>query len=381
MYKDNKGNVSAFVYELAKKSEMVSLNYNALDKIKKYGRIIGFESVFNEIKWINPNTDILNKLKTLPKVNMFMSTAEWADLFINNLKNWFLENLKEGQKYWLLHSSGGDSRILSGILALLKQEGYKWNVKFVSWFPEAEMSYRILKFLGWDDEDIWLVGSEKKLNPESYWNESNFYIYDEIGIITNGEIMPFGSAQSFFWKTYFKDVKEINIIMALMGDVIMGALPWWRRMKRYKVLGMPFLFSENFKINTLIAGTTRWNGLGVLGYLKDFNDLLVPTMNFEMVHYGISVPYLRRRNDILRKTIQEKIKKGLSRIPNANGVWVKKNKDLFKKIWSDYYNSYFYGETHIDDNVDVGNGVRVPIFLSLASLIDALKKDNVKIKL
>jgi hypothetical protein len=48
LYKDNKGNVSAFVYELAKKSGRVSLNYNALDKIRKYGRIIGFESVFNE---------------------------------------------------------------------------------------------------------------------------------------------------------------------------------------------------------------------------------------------------------------------------------------------------------------------------------------------
>ena len=375
--KDKKYNaISPFVFDLAKTIGEVSLNYVALEKIKKHGRIIGYETVFNEITWINPNVSIEKNISS--KLSYGINCNKWVDAFIDELKNWFIKNLSFEKEYWLLHSSGGDSRILSGVLSQLRKEGYDWNIKFVSWYPEARTSYKILKFLGWENERIWLVGRPNDKN--NYWNENNFYDFDEIGIITNGEIMPFGSAQSNFWKPYFVDVSNITIIMALMGDVVMGALPWWRRMKRYHVLTQPFLYSKNFKINTLIAGTTRWNGLGILGYLRNFEDILIPTMSYEFVSLGINVPFLCRFDDQIRKKIQEKLKKGLSTIPNDNGVWVINNMQLFDKIWEDYYSSIFYKETKLDEKADLNNKISYPVYLSLASLVERLINEGTIIK-
>ena len=50
--------ISPFVGELAEKLGSVTLDLNALHDIRKYDRLVGFHSVFNEIEWINPYPDI-----------------------------------------------------------------------------------------------------------------------------------------------------------------------------------------------------------------------------------------------------------------------------------------------------------------------------------
>ena len=155
--------ISPFVGELAEKLGTVTLENKALRDIKKYGRLIGFHSVFKEIAWINPYPDINKNKNKTPFSAKKISVNFWADQFINVLRKWIKENINHSEEYWILHSSGGDSRILSAIFAKLRdEENFLPNIKFVSWYPEATASANILKFLGWTDEHIWLVGSENK---------------------------------------------------------------------------------------------------------------------------------------------------------------------------------------------------------------------------
>jgi len=374
--------ISPFVGELAIKLGEVSLNKKALQQIKRYGRLIGFHSVFNEIEWINPYQDIREHSKKVEFTPRKYSVNFWADLFIDYLKNWFRNNLKQSEEYWILHSSGGDSRILSGILSKLRDEdNFKPNIKFVSWYPEAVQSEKILKHLGWEDKYIWNVGDESADNliPENYWNRNNYYNFDECGYLTNGEIQPFGAQQCNFWRPYFNSVKDKNVIMMLLGDVIMGGLLWLHRAKRYFVDYRIPPYSKSVKWNVIISGNARWNGLGILGYIKYFKSLYTPTMDFNFANIGVQIPFICRYNDNVRKRIQEKLSSGLSKFENKTGVWTSDTKDIVKTSYQDYKNSIFFKKYKLDIFHPKKRDQAIP-FLSLASLHDYLVKRDVRIR-
>ncbi|MFC2094592.1 hypothetical protein ACFLSH_03075 [Bacteroidota bacterium] len=373
--------VSPFVGQLAVKAGKVSLDPAAIKSIRKYGRLVGYQSVFNEIEFINPASSIKENYKSYNRIQNLFNTDYWADLIIEYLMNWARSNIKQDKEYWIMHSSGGDSRILSALFANLRDnEGFLPNIKFVSWYPEATQSEKILKHLGWQSEYIWNVGDEKNenLTPENYWNNGNSYDFNDCGYITNGEIQPFGSCQSNFWKPYHTDVSGITIVMAMIGDMIMGARWWIRWMKRFWWdKGFPN-YSSEMKLNIIIATSARYNGLGLLGYIRNFRELLTPTMDFEMVNIGVQIPIICRYNDNIRIRIMEKLSPGLSKFKNESGGWIKHTSGLMNNAYEDYFKSEFYKRYNYDDYFPNRGDTAIP-FLSLASLYDYLIKQNIQI--
>lgn len=379
----DQSNVSNFVSDLALKLKVVTLNESSLSDIKKYGRLYGTKSVFNEISWLNPISDIRqNKKMVCPSRPSFSCKPEyWAELLLLKLEDYFVRNLHENETYWIMHSSGGDSRILSGVLAKLRDEGrLKGKIKFVLWYPEADQARKILFHLGWNPEDLFTPGDEKGVIPnhKHYWNETNFYSFDDCGILTNGEIQPFGMSQSNFWKPYYESVKNINAVMAMIGDMVMGGKWWIKWARKYFFKGRIPNYSLNYKWNILINTSTRWNGLGVLGYKCNFKSLMAPTMELDFVNTGLSIPFCARSADNVRITMQEKLKPGLSGFANLHESWYMKSEGLSEKVFKDYYNSKFFKKYRIDHSSSFE--IKYPTFLSLASLYDHLIENGVEIK-
>lgn len=320
---------SPFVGELAERLGRVSFDRGALAHIREYGRLLKDELVFREIQWISPLDPCFSEVNlaqieaTLDQPAPEYDGKAWADVLINELTKTLRARLTPETKLWVLHSSGGDSRILSALLRIMScADGPLWSeICFVCWYPEADRAREILLFEGWSDREIWRVERSSFLaDPSCYWG-LKCHDLPLNGFLVNGEIYIFGSARGLF-DAVRRNYEGNNrlILSGNMLDNLIGAPPWYRHLgfSRNNSSQLQHLYSTQYHtsphLSRIISGSARWHGLGALSYQFIYR-LLIPAMSAEFVAAAVRVPMHFRASDRLRAAIQEQLCPGLSQIP------------------------------------------------------------------
>lgn len=145
---DKNGNFSNNFINLAKSQSSLTFNKKYLDI--NFKDII--ETPFEEITLADPLT--LPENANFSKPQIFQkSYDEYLDAVLAELKD-FLLTLDPKENYLFSHSSGSDSRIISGVMKQIKDTGQRNfdNILFYCWGRPEEASFRkIMKFGGWDN--------------------------------------------------------------------------------------------------------------------------------------------------------------------------------------------------------------------------------------
>jgi hypothetical protein len=144
---DGDGNLSNSLIELARIQKNLNFNKKYLDKSFRDWN----ETPFEEIKLADPESVPSNVKFTQP--NIFQGEyGAYLDMLIERLKCVLLQ-LDPKEKYLFSHSSGSDSRIISGVMSQMKKSGLMdfENVIFYCWGRPEEESFReIMKAGGWE---------------------------------------------------------------------------------------------------------------------------------------------------------------------------------------------------------------------------------------
>lgn len=145
---DGDGNLSNSLIELARIQKNLNFNKKYLDKSFRDWN----ETPFEEIKLADPESVPSNVKFTQP--NIFQGEyGAYLDMLIESLKCVLLQ-LDPKEKYLFSHSSGSDSRIISGVMSQMKKSGLMdfENVIFYCWGRPEEESFReIMKAGGWEN--------------------------------------------------------------------------------------------------------------------------------------------------------------------------------------------------------------------------------------
>lgn len=145
---DQVGRYSADFIALAKNQEKLTFNKKYLDLSFKDWN----ETPFEEINYGEPLLlDSVRDYSSLPKFEGDYET--YLNLIIERLKSVLLM-LDPCEKYIFSHSSGADSRIISGVMTILREESRANfdNVLFHCWGQPEEKSFRgIMEKCGWSN--------------------------------------------------------------------------------------------------------------------------------------------------------------------------------------------------------------------------------------
>ncbi len=145
---DREGSLSNDFMGLARSQTKLTFNERYLDKRFRDWA----ETPFEEISLADPQSVPSNANFTRP--NIFQGEYDvYLDTIIERLKQVLLQ-LDPEEKYLFSHSSGSDSRIISGVMKQIKDSGLRnfENVVFYCWGRPEEASFReIMKVGGWDN--------------------------------------------------------------------------------------------------------------------------------------------------------------------------------------------------------------------------------------
>lgn len=181
----------------------------------------------------------------------------------------YLLKLDDNEKYLVFHSSGLDSRFISGTMAKLRREGKKKfdNVHFRCHEPEREAFMQIMKKEGW------------KKSQYSYFDLRGEDNYDvgRTDISVNGWCSY--THQMNFWSDIVSQEKDWIVMLGEGSDI--GKFMWY-----YK--DEPFHYCDNYCLNMLIAHTGEkgeWDNQ----YALTFKDVSMPLWSWAMQYYYAQV--------------------------------------------------------------------------------------------
>lgn len=153
MYRNKQnGTCSLSLEELARSVGPLSLNPGYLGQVR---RLRKGETLFQEIEIVKPIELIPQSIRSLlasKRGSVEYSQTELVKGIVDRLSN-FIEKAWDTSKFHIMfHSSGYDSRIISGILSKLHQKhGDSWlgNILFLCFQPEGDLFKQIMQLEGW----------------------------------------------------------------------------------------------------------------------------------------------------------------------------------------------------------------------------------------
>jgi len=213
MFTDGKKMSTDFT-ELAKSQKNLTFDTRYLSGFRP-----SIETPFNEI-WLADPKDYCPE--DIPSGNLYNNTY---DKFIDDIEKTLEENLMKidpNREYLFSHSSGSDSRIISGTMAKMKREGKHTfdNIKFVCWGrPEEPGFKKIMQRGGWDD---WFIHDD---------TISDAYDIGRTDISVDGWY-PY-TCQTNFWSEI--EPKKYTLIAGVAGDAYQYPYNTW--IHRYEYFG------------------------------------------------------------------------------------------------------------------------------------------------
>lgn len=283
------------------------------------------ETVFNEIKMLNPEDKILSEYEyLLDEMPLFDGDLnEWARETHSKLKNFLKNVLNQDKKYMFIHSAGYDSRILSGILAELRNEGYEWDIHFRCHQPEGDGFNKIMRIEGWDEKQYSVFRGPKVGH------------YD----IGNPNQPMYGwmsyKCQMNFWRDIIENENDYIMISGLGGGERFS----------YPALGKSTPTNYDYCDNKIL---NRWLNFfrdrgKFCGYWQNmFDELLLPYMSYDYIEMSCKareewIGIYDNRLDYVRKALIEEIDVDLLNIDwqrhDYNWSMEESRKDEMERFW------------------------------------------------
>ena len=243
--------------ELCRKQE--KLTFNTLYLNPEY-RTLTQETPFKEIRLAFPGEYYPNHPILEPKTPFDGSYQEYIIALKDGLKR-YLIRMDDNQKYLMFHSSGMDSRFISGTMAELRRDGKKdfANVHFRCHQPENEAFLYIMKLEGWPESQFSVCPGKEK----------DYYDIGRDDVCVHGWCSY--SNQMNFWSDMGINPKDYIAITGEGGEL-------FKYMTKYK--HPPYKFCNNYHLNMLIdhnPGKGEWDNQWALY----FKDLSMPLWSFD----------------------------------------------------------------------------------------------------
>ena len=255
------------IISIAKKLDKLTFDERFLDKkFTMCGRI----TPFKEIDWITPQQEC-----PYPELleAQIPTTASFDDFLISlkeGLRKSILNLWNPADKHLMLHSAGFDSRIISGMLAELRDEGMNLGeIHFRCHQPECEGFFEIMKREKWkEDQYSCYCGSVR-----------DYYNIGVSDISVNG-FVNYNQQMNFWWDIVPRaEEKDWNLIIGLGGEM-------------FKYIGgfkkPNFVYCDNFGLNMLIdmtPGYGEWEGQ----WATRFKNLIMPFAGYEYLEVASKV--------------------------------------------------------------------------------------------
>jgi len=251
-----------------------------------------------------------NKNAIIHRQPEFTGTYEEYLLALKQALRDHLLSLDGNTKYLFSHSSGMDSRFISGTMAELRNEGLKSfsNVHFRCHAPENDVFNQIMEKSGWPKDQY------STFDP----NDSCYNIgVEEISV--NGWCSY--SNQMNYWPDL--NPKEWVIITGEGGEL-------FKYIAKTNV--PPYRYTDNYHLNMLIEhnpGNGEWDNQNA----KIFKDVIMPLWSYDYLYVSNSV----RREFIteLDEVGYDNVRKDLVKSVGLDG---------FDNITNDYMQSWIIGE-------------------------------------
>lgn len=314
---DGAGRYSTDYLTLAKEQKKLTFNRKYLDP--KFNDWV--ETPFEEIKLADPL--LLDSDVDFAATQEFSGTYDdYLDLIIEDLKSVLLQ-LDPKEKYIMSHSSGTESRMISGVMRILKDEGRANfdNVLFHCWGRPEEKSFReIMNRNGFSNISI-----HDDTRPNAY----------DVGVSSRSVDgwNPYPS-QMAFWG----DIDPSQYIFLSGGDAASFQLPYQR-----------WIHERAFFVE---------RGEAVHRLAKTFKGVFFPFLSKQLLKSTFSMPNeWRNIND--KRLARDKIRVdlvarlGLLDIPIENACYnFNFSDDRKRQMISLYEQSKFKREHHVEIDVD-----------------------------
>lgn len=285
------------------------------------------ETPYREVRLALPH-EYLGDHPILEEQPPYTGTYEEYLLSLKDALKKHLLSLDDDTKYLFSHSSGMDSRFISGTMAELRDQKSFKNVHFRCHAPENSVFKKIMEKSGWDKDQY-----------STY--DPNDSVYD-IGIenvCVNG--WQSYSNQMNFWPDL--NPKEWVIITGEGGEL-------FKYMARYKE--KPFNYTRNYHLNMLIQhnpGRGEWDNQNK----AIFKDAIMPLWSFDYLSVSnrVRAEFVEPLDEIGYDNVRKDLVKGvgLSDFPYVENdymvSWVI-NSYRRNKMLELFYNSNFYKEFH-----------------------------------
>jgi hypothetical protein len=237
-----------------------------------------------------------------------------------------LLTLDDNTNYLFSHSSGMDSRFISGTMAELRDQKSFKNVHFRCHAPENSVFKKIMEKSGWD-----------KSQYSTYDPNDSVYNIGVQDVCVNG--WQSYSNQMNYWPDF--NPKEWVIITGEGGEL-------FKYIANYK--DQPFEYTENYQLNMLIQhnpGRGEWDNQN----MAIFKDAIMPLWSFDYLSVSNQVrsDFVQHVDDIGYDNIRKDLVKsvGLDGFPNVENdylvSWVispSKRESMLEL----FYNTNFYKE-------------------------------------
>ncbi len=216
------------------------------------------------------NRNYLYLTSSLPKLDL--STPEFAKRLVKEVENYLISLWDSNKFHLVLCSAGMDSRIISWVLAELRdKQGKDWvgKIHFRCHEPEGSLFKTIMKRQGWDASQ-YSVYNDGQFNKPDYYAKMGDFDSD-----ANGYVAP----MSEFWDDIIKKEDEKNTVLvtgSCGGEQF--SYPLFRHWK----------FTDNRYAD--LVNNTRGIMLTVHRATWKWRDILAPFLSYNFLDMAFRVP-------------------------------------------------------------------------------------------
>jgi len=259
-------------------SSAPSLTINESYFDPKYNNKTRDETIFNEVSMLLPGEKINPKFRYLfEPMNEYIGDLRGFALELKQkLKDFYLDVWDSNRPHLFLHSSGYDSRILSGILVELRDEmGKDWvgDIHFRCHQPEGPGFMKIMKREGW------------KPNQYSNWEGPDYDHYDlgRKDKILNGFISYVSGMN--FWRDIVppEEEKDYICITGLGGGELLS----------YPACGLGSPNKLKWCGNKVFDKYLNYfpdRGVFTSNWYNKFHDLIIPYLSYSYLSTALKIP-------------------------------------------------------------------------------------------
>lgn len=315
---------SCDLVDIASKQEVLTFDERFLNKgFKHSGRI----TPFKEVRWATPAEVCKYPELLKAQIPVDMDFKKYVVLLKSALRKTILDSWDAKEKYIMFHSAGFDSRIISGVLAELRDEGVELGeIHFRCHQPECPGFFEIMKREGWKADQYSCFQGSKE----------DYYDVGVPDISVNG-FTPYNQ-QMNFWSDMIPraEEKDWNLIIGLSGEIFKYIAKYKTRIK----------YCDNWGLNMLIEmtpGYGEWEGQ----WATRFKNLMMPLSGYEYLKVSTRVRpewcFLNAQTDNVRFELSKLFKYNISVIPHGKHDYSWNISRGRKKVMMDmYHNSKFY---------------------------------------